>query len=99
MKERNWFVVEVTDDKNLPKAERKLQIEHGPQLSNGARLVKLADKICNLWDMASSPPADWSLARRIEYFEWVKAVVDGLRGTHAGLEALFDAAYQTKPLA
>ena len=33
------MVLEVTDDKSLPKAERKqLQIEHAPHLSNGAKL-------------------------------------------------------------
>ena len=61
------IVAEVTDDKSLPKARRKeLQIEHAPHVSPGAALVKLADKICNLRDMAATPPADWSLARRLE---------------------------------
>src|SRR5437016_2841167 len=42
-------VAEVTDDKSLPKPKRKaLQIEHAPHLSRHAKLVKLADKICNL---------------------------------------------------
>src|SRR5438270_4697478 len=50
-------VLEVTDDKLLPKKERKrLQIEHAPHLSRAAKLVKLADKICNLRDVADSPP-------------------------------------------
>ena len=88
------IVVEVTDDKNLPKAERKrMQIEHAPGLSKEAKLVKLADKICNLRDVAERPPEGWDLARRREYFDWAKRVVDGLRGTHAKLEAAFDAAY------
>lgn len=92
------LVMEVTDDKTLPKAERKrLQIEHAPDMSYKAKLIKLADKICNLRDMANSPPADWPMSRRIEYFDWAKAVVDGLRGTHAGLESLFDAAYGLRP--
>ena len=92
------IVLEVSDDKSLPKAERKnLQIVHASSLSREAKLVKLADKICNLRDMAQSPPLDWSLERKIEYFEWSKAVVDQLRGVHAGLEALFDQAYQAHP--
>lgn len=91
-------VAEVTDDKSLPKARRKqLQIEHAPQLSRRAKLVKLADKICNLRDVADAPPADWPLARRREYFDWARAVVDGLRGTHQQLERLFDAAYARRP--
>ena len=47
------IVLEVTDDKALPKAERKrLQIEHAAHISRRAKLVKLADKICNLRDIA-----------------------------------------------
>ena len=92
------IVEEVTDDKSLPKAERKrLQVEHAATMSEAAKLVKLADKICNLRDMADHPPAKWDLARRREYFEWAKAVIDNLRGVHPGLEALFDAAYARRP--
>jgi guanosine-3',5'-bis(diphosphate) 3'-pyrophosphohydrolase len=92
------MVEEVTDDDSLPKAEKKrLQIEHAPGLTPGAKLVKLADKICNLRDVADRPPAKWELQRRQEYFEWAKRVIDGLRGVHPGLEAAFDAAYARKP--
>lgn len=92
------IVLEVTDDKALPKVERKrLQIEHAGTISRRAKLVKLADKICNLRDLASSPPADWSLQRKRDYFDWAKAVVDGLRGTHPGLEAIFDEAFKARP--
>ena len=92
------MVAEVTDDQKLLKAERKrLQIEHAAGLSHGAKLVKLADKICNLRDVAERPPANWDLARRREYFDWAKAVIDGLRGAHPGLEAAFDAAHARRP--
>ena len=92
------IVAEVTDDKSLAKEERKrLQIEHAPALSHEAKLVKLADKICNLRDVAHRPPAHWDLARRREYFEWAKKVVDGVRGAHPRLEAAFDAAYSKRP--
>ncbi|MBS0367530.1 MAG: bifunctional (p)ppGpp synthetase/guanosine-3',5'-bis(diphosphate) 3'-pyrophosphohydrolase [Proteobacteria bacterium] len=92
------IVREVTDDKKLPKAERKrLQIDHAAHLSRAAKLVKLADKICNLRDVVASPPADWKLARRREYFDWAKQVVDRLRGVHPGLEALFDTEYARRP--
>lgn len=92
------IVMEVTDDKTLLKAERKrLQVEYAPHISGRAKLVKLADKICNLRDIAKSPPADWSLERKREYFDWAKAVVDGLRGVHSSLEAIFDAAYEARP--
>jgi len=91
-------VAEVTDDKSLPKQRRKdLQIEHAPELSRRAKLVKLADKICNLRDVASNPPMGWSIERRREYFDWAKQVVDGLRGAHAKLEAVFDLVFTAKP--
>jgi guanosine-3',5'-bis(diphosphate) 3'-pyrophosphohydrolase len=92
------IVAEVTDDTALPKADRKrLQIEHAAQLSDGAKLVKLADKICNLRDVADRPPSKWDLQRRQEYFEWAKRVIDGLRGANRKLEAAFDTAYLRKP--
>lgn len=85
------IVLEVTDDKSLPKDERKkLQIEHAPHISPDAKLVKLADKICNLRDLLASPPADWEQERKQAYFDWAAAVVAGLRGVHPGLEAVFD---------
>ena len=96
------IVAEVTDDKSLAKEERKrLQVEHAPALSHEAKLVKLADKICNLRDVAERPPAKWDLARRQEYFDWAKQVIDGLRGAPGEemrrLEAAFDAAYTRRP--
>lgn len=92
------LVMEVSDDGSLSKLERKeLQIRHAPDLSHKARLVKLADKIANLRDIDQSPPADWSLQRKQAYFDWAKAVIDGLRGTHEGLEVIFDAAYRKRP--
>ena len=92
------IVLEVTDNKALPKAERKrLQIQHAPHASRRAKLVKFADKICNLRDISSSPPTEWSLERRREYYDWAKEVVDGLRGSHPTLEHLFDQAYKDRP--
>lgn len=92
------IVEEVTDDKSLPKAERKrLQIEHAAHISEKAKLVKLADKICNLRDISSSPPAGWPIERKQNYFDWAKSVVDRLRGVNARLEAVFDEAYRARP--
>jgi guanosine-3',5'-bis(diphosphate) 3'-pyrophosphohydrolase len=87
------LVLEVTDDKALSKAVRKqLQIEHAGHASAKARLVKLADKICNVRDLGRSPPADWEPARVTAYYDWAEQVVAGLRGSHPVLEALFAAA-------
>jgi len=85
-------VREVTDDKALPKEERKrLQISHAAKASPRAKVVKLADKICNLRDILDHPPATWSAERKAEYFDWATRVVAGLRGTNPRLEAIFDA--------
>jgi len=87
------LVEAVTDDKALPKAQRKLaQIEHAGQLSREARLIKFADKTANVRDIGMSPPADWGPARIVEYFDWAARVVDAMRGADATLEAVFDAA-------
>jgi GTP diphosphokinase / guanosine-3',5'-bis(diphosphate) 3'-diphosphatase len=92
------IVAEVTDDPKLSKQDRKrLQIEHAPHLSRGAKLVKLADKLCNLRDVDARPPFKWDVARRREYFDWARQVVDGLRGTHPALEKAFDDAYRNRP--
>lgn len=89
-------VAEVTDDKRLPKAERKrLQVESAPNKSRRAKMLKLADKTSNLRAMVHSPPFEWSLERKIEYFEWAKAVIDnGCRGVNTTLETAFDEAYK-----
>ena len=85
------YVLEVTDDKSLPKAERKqLQIEHAPHLSRGAKIIKLGDKISNITDVTNNPPHDWSQERRLEYVIWGENVVAGLRGSNAELEKYFD---------
>ena len=56
------IVMEVTDDKSLPKPERKrLQVEHAPHLSREAKLVKLGDKISNITDVANNPPSGWDI--------------------------------------
>lgn len=88
------IVLEVTDDKTLDKATRKeLQIQHAAHASHEAKLVKLADKICNLRDILQSPPSSWSAERKREYFDWAARVVAGLRGVHPALEATFDGLY------
>jgi len=84
-------VEEVTDDKSLDKAERKQrQIDHAPGLTARAKIIKLADKIANVQDVTDAPPANWDLARRIEYLDWTEKVVAGCRGANASLEKRYD---------
>lgn len=92
------IVMDVTDDKTLEKAVRKQrQIEHASHISDQAKLVKLADKISNLRDVANNPPTDWDLNRRQEYFDWAITVIDRLRGVHGPLEAIFDRECKQRP--
>ena len=85
------LVAEVTDDKSLPKVERKrLQIVSAPHKSPRAQILKLADKISNLRSMLNSPPADWNEARRREYFDWASQVVAGLTAPNQQLKREFD---------
>ncbi len=85
------LVRELTDDKRLPKEERKrLQVEHAPGKSPGAKLIKLADKICNVRDVTHNPPQNWTLDRRREYLDWTVRVVAGLRGVNPPLEETYD---------
>lgn len=91
-------VGEVTDDKSLNKAARKsAQVEKAPTLSVAAQRVKLADKIANLRDLASSPPSGWSLQRQQEYFDWALQVVERIPGEHIELRKLFGEAYDKRP--
>ena len=93
-------VMEVTDDKALPKDERKrLQIAHAHKKSEPAAMVKIADKTCNLRDIVSSPPSGWSDQRKREYFDWAKAVVNALPTVHSNskLVECFRQAYSDKP--
>lgn len=85
------LVEEVTDDKRLPKDERKRrQIQHAAHASPGAKQIKLADKICNVRDVTHAPPSDWSHERRVAYLDWTEQVVAGCRGVNPALERHYD---------
>jgi guanosine-3',5'-bis(diphosphate) 3'-pyrophosphohydrolase len=85
------IVLELTDDTTLPKEKRKqLQLQHAGKLSQAARLIRISDKICNVYDMLYAPPGDWDIRRRLEYLEWANAVVKKIPGTNQGLESHFE---------
>jgi len=87
------IVAEVTDDKSLPKAERKRkQVDAAAGKSPAAKILKLADKLSNIRSIAHSPARDWSAERKLEYIRWAREVVAGLRGASPVLEAQFDQA-------
>ncbi len=85
------LVLEVTDDKSLPKNRRKqLQIIHAANLSHPARIIKIADKLANCRDVLSSPPKGWSLKRCQDYIQWAADVVFQFQETNLPLETAFN---------
>jgi (p)ppGpp synthase/HD superfamily hydrolase len=89
------LVAEATDDKSLPKETRKaLQVREAKEKSAAGKMLKLADKIANLRAIATSPPAGWDHARRVEYVGWAGRVAAGLKGASPALDALFEATYR-----
>jgi guanosine-3',5'-bis(diphosphate) 3'-pyrophosphohydrolase len=81
------LVLEVTDDKNLTKEERKkLQVLNAPHKSLLAKKLKLADKICNVYDIIHHPPGHWSAERKLNYLMWAENVLAGLKGANPLLE-------------
>ena len=84
------LVAEVTDDPALKSAERKArQEDEAPFKSARAKLIRLADKCCNVHDITFAPPPEWSAERRRAYFAWAKRVVTALGKVHPVLEAEF----------
>jgi guanosine-3',5'-bis(diphosphate) 3'-pyrophosphohydrolase len=91
-------VEEVTGDPSVPAHEQKQrQLEQAPHISRRAKLIKLAEKICDLRDMADNPPPDLTKRQIQDYFDWSKEVVDCMRGISPSLEAAFDDVYARRP--
>jgi len=87
------LVMEVTDDKSLPKLERKrLQIVTAPKKSRRAKLLKIADATSNVRALAVDPPADWDKVRVQDYIAWAEQVIGHCRGLNSKLEQAFDTA-------
>jgi guanosine-3',5'-bis(diphosphate) 3'-pyrophosphohydrolase len=84
------MVMECTDDKSLPKPERKrLQVVNASHKSDEAKLIKIADKISNIRDIVECPPPDWIWERRWDYLKWAEDVFAGLRGVSYELDEFF----------
>jgi hypothetical protein len=85
------IVQENSDDMSLPKDERRRKrVADMAKKSPDARVVKMADVISNLRAVVSSPPAGWTVDRRLGYLEGCRQLVDAGRGANATLEAVFD---------
>lgn len=85
------IVDEVSDDKSLPKEERKLlQIEHASLITAKSQAVKVADKICNGRDLIRCRPVGWDDARVSTYFNWARTVVNQIRPVWPDFVDVFD---------
>ena len=84
------YVLDGSDDKTLPKDERKRrQIEHAKKISKSAALIKLGDKISNVTDVINSPPEDWDINRRKEYLDWAEKVIENCPKVNDRMENKF----------
>lgn len=84
------YVKEVTYPADLPN-RREYIIENVKFLSDGARLIKLADITCNLRDLGES---GWSAAKKEAYMSYLKRMRFALAGTDAWMEEMFDLTYE-----
>lgn len=84
------MVAECSDDPDLKRKERKAaQIEHAPNISPGAKLIKLADKLCNIREIHAADDGEWSLKKRQRYLEWADEVVTALGQVNESLERAY----------
>ena len=85
------LVLEVSDDMSLdPDYRKALNVKTINSKSRRAKLLKLADKICNIKDLIDRPPSGWSVERKLDYIKWSRKLVNAIRGTHRVLESEFD---------
>ena len=68
-------VQEVSDDPALDGMARKdAQVVKVGMISPEGKLIKVADKICNLQDVLYRPPINWSIERKAAYFDFAERV-------------------------
>lgn len=85
------LVAELTVEKEpYWQVRKRMEIDHAPHLSPGAKLIKLSDKTSNIADTISNPPGEWTLQRRRDYLEFARLVADGCRGVNEALDTEFD---------
>lgn len=80
------LVMEVTDDDTMPYRQRKqYEIDHAPELSDSATLIKVADRTSNVMDLIEAPAQGWDVKRRQQYLLWAETVVSNCRPVSRGL--------------
>lgn len=85
------LVAELTDQPGLTWQERKrLEIDRACYISDRAKMIKLADKTCNVSDTVTNPPGEWTLSRRRDYLEFARLIAEGCCGVNKALDEDFD---------
>lgn len=83
-------VKELSDDMTLSHDERKRrQVQNASSLSHLARVVRIADKICNIRDIMEYP-IDWPQEKKLKYVKNSIEVVNQISGTNSQLEQLLE---------
>lgn len=87
------LVAEVTDDKSVPRSRRReLQVEKAVDLSPGARLIRIADKIDNLRDIVGTtdPASKRTPKQQLAYTDWARDLWERIHGGNLRLDAAFE---------
>lgn len=86
------YVLEVSDDKSLPKADRKrLQVKHAKHSSDVAKVIKMADAYDNMLGLVGDEkPESWSEERIQGYLVWKWTVLSGCRGVSSAADRILD---------
>lgn len=74
---------------------KRRQVQTAPTKSVRARMIKLADKIANLYSIGESPPVGWRGRRKRDYVAWAREVAAACGPTNERLETLFEKAART----
>lgn len=92
------LVEELSADSVLSRIDRREELpQRVRDFSGSAQLIKLAEKISNLRDLAEHAPIGWSRQRRRDYFDWAEGVTRPLRGNSSTLDSLLDEALKLRP--
>lgn len=84
------LVHRLTDEEGLRPLHQKFrQLRRVKSLPLQSKLVRIADKIHNVWDLMRHGIPGWSQSKTERYVAWACEMVEALRGTHAALEQRF----------
>lgn len=88
------IVVEVTDDDSLTKNEiKKAQIINAKNKTEGAAILKIADKISSMIDTIENPPP-WPRSTKLKSFKHAKKVVENMPSLPDHVQPLIEYFYE-----